>query len=892
MTSVLSSTVLGNADFPGGTQWSLKFFLLPNGNIFAVESVGLPGSPPQSIVKVLAPTASSIADITGIATSGALPTDIGTSSPLGGVYVGSNTLPDIFVVDGGTDGTNVSDPGGLVRVFAPVNGLYADETSLLPQLPAWNHRLAVGLIDGQNVVAVARPAFVTGAHVAPPGIAVFVANSDGTFSDWSSHLPADFAAFPSALRGGFASATIADITGSGAGDLFLGGENNWDNQSIPDVTLVNDGQGNFHAVTVTAPTPSFADGGVAVGLQAIPTKFAGDTHTDLIVVYADSTYNKWGQPINPSGNAYAVQFLKGDGSGNFTDVTAQHLAVQPSIKDPTGTNEWVHDVQLANINGFDDIILYPFAGSPVILVNDGHDVYTQSSVSLPSDIQSATYGTTGAGTGFVGITSSMQWVFVPVDVARLQATEATVNAPLASQIYIYGPDHSGQATQAQTYDTSISLSIHSAYSPGTAHSFQLIVNGVNLGTASLPSSYGFTYQGQQYTNDQTFSFTVNGEPTITSLQLISDSPGSGEYVSDIAVNGIDLGAQDNWSGSTDSMSAAAWNSALAGRDIGTSVHPIQVTAGGGNSTVHLLGKPGEFTVSGIGTGLVTLSESSGLDQNAILKQVSFAAFTDGATLDLATGLWSVVDTSSQLAASLDDFEPLAAAGKLSHISVSDSPTPTLAITAVQSVADAAALGRISGPFALAISPGPGNQVLQGGPGVDTAIFADASSAHTLLKESTGWTLQGTGGNDVLTGVERLQFSDTSLALDLEGNAGVVAKILGAVFGPAAVSNKAYAGIGLSMADRGMSQDSLMQLAIDVKLGPEASHKAVVDLLYANVLGMAPSQADEALFTSWLDSGAWSVSALGLFAADTALNASNINLVGLSAKGLPYTPYVA
>jgi hypothetical protein len=39
MSSVLSSTVVGNADLPGGTQWSLKFFLLPTGNIFAVESV-------------------------------------------------------------------------------------------------------------------------------------------------------------------------------------------------------------------------------------------------------------------------------------------------------------------------------------------------------------------------------------------------------------------------------------------------------------------------------------------------------------------------------------------------------------------------------------------------------------------------------------------------------------------------------------------------------------------------------------------------------------------------------------------------------------------------------------------------------------------------------------
>jgi hypothetical protein len=892
MANVIPYTVLGNSDLPPGTEWSLKFFVLPNGNVFAVESVGLPGAPPQSVVEVLAPTATSIANITDVATSGLLPTDIGTSSPLGGIDVGNNALPDIFVVDGGIDGTNVGDPGGLVRVLAPVNGVYVDETSLLPQLPAWNHRLTVGLIDGESAVAVARPASVVGTNTAPPGIALLIANADGTFTDWSNHLPPGFAIFPSSLRGGFASATIADITGSGAGDLFLGGSNNWDNQQIPNVTLVNDGRGNFNAVTVTAPPPTFADGGAAVALQVVPTRFAGDTHTDLIVVYADSTYTNWSQPINPSGNAYALQFLRGDGTGNFTDVTAQHLATQPAITNSSGANEWVHDVQVANINGFSDIILYPFPGSPVVLVNDGHDVYSQSTVSFPSDIQAATYGTTAAGTGFFGITSSMQWVFIAVDVARVQAMDSSLDAPLASQLYIYGPDLSGPLTQAQTFDTTISIAIHSAYAAGTTHSFHVLVNGQDLGATAVSSVYGFTYQGQQYTTNQTFSFDLKGQPTITSLQVTEDSTDAGEYVVDATVDGIELGSQDNWSGTTDSLDAASWNSAVSGRDIGTSSHPLQVTGGGGSSTVHVLGKPGQFSMNGIGTGTVTLSESSGLNQNAILKQVSFAAFADGATVDLATGLWTVAATSSAIAANLDDFVPLAANGHLSRVTASDSATPTLTITAGQSVSDAPVLAKMSTPYNLMISVGAGDQAVVGGSGIDTAVFADASSVHTIIRGNAGWTVHGTQGDDSLAGIERVQFSDTSLALDLNGNAGIVAKILGAVFGAAAVSNNVYAGIGLSMVDSGMSHDSLMQLALDVKLGPAASHKAIVDLLYTNVVGAPPSQADEALFTSWLDSGAWTVPGLGLFAADTALNASNIDLVGLSATGLAYTPHGA
>lgn len=129
------------------------------------------------------------------------------------------------------------------------------------------------------------------------------------------------------------------------------------------------------------------------------------------------------------------------------------------------------------------------------------------------------------------------------------------------------------------------------------------------------------------------------------------------------------------------------------------------------------------------------------------------------------------------------------------------------------------------------------------------------------------------------------------AYDLAGNAGTVAKILGAVFGPAAVGNQRYVGIGLHyLEEQGYGDEALARLAIDARLGQGASHAQVVDLLYTNVVGQPPAADVRAGFVAMLESGSVSVGGLGLLAANTPLNQANIDLVGLASTGLDYLPF--
>ncbi len=186
-----------------------------------------------------------------------------------------------------------------------------------------------------------------------------------------------------------------------------------------------------------------------------------------------------------------------------------------------------------------------------------------------------------------------------------------------------------------------------------------------------------------------------------------------------------------------------------------------------------------------------------------------------------------------------------------------------------------------------------NQIQAGG-GRDTVSWDQPHGQYRISATATGWMVQDTqdqGSVDQLQGVERLAFSDRTIALDLDGHAGTVAKVLGAVFGAASVRNLDFVGIGLHfMDDAGYSAESLMQLALQARLGSQASHGQVVDLLYTQVMQEPPTPDVRQGFVDWLDSGQETVASLGVMAAETVFNRANIDLVGLARTGLAYLPF--
>ena len=121
---------------------------------------------------------------------------------------------------------------------------------------------------------------------------------------------------------------------------------------------------------------------------------------------------------------------------------------------------------------------------------------------------------------------------------------------------------------------------------------------------------------------------------------------------------------------------------------------------------------------------------------------------------------------------------------------------------------------------------------------------------------------------------------------MNGNAGTTAKILGAVFGKDAVSNKNFVGIGLHFLDAGWTYDNLAGLALEA--AGAKTNDQVVSLLWTNVIGTKPTAADKLSLIALLENG-MSAGALAHLAADTSFNTMNINLVGLAQTGIDYIP---
>lgn len=184
----------------------------------------------------------------------------------------------------------------------------------------------------------------------------------------------------------------------------------------------------------------------------------------------------------------------------------------------------------------------------------------------------------------------------------------------------------------------------------------------------------------------------------------------------------------------------------------------------------------------------------------------------------------------------------------------------------------------------------GNDRIEGGAGFDTAAYSGARANFVVSQSKDGFTVRdttGAEGTDTLSGIERLVFCDGRIALDLGGAAGTAARTLGAVFGAHAVDGTEYTGAAMWLLDGGMSASALMQMALDVRLGTQASDAAVVDLLFTNLMGFAPTQAQAQPYVDLLACGAATQVSLAQMASGMARNEANIDLVGLMAGGLAY-----
>lgn len=192
----------------------------------------------------------------------------------------------------------------------------------------------------------------------------------------------------------------------------------------------------------------------------------------------------------------------------------------------------------------------------------------------------------------------------------------------------------------------------------------------------------------------------------------------------------------------------------------------------------------------------------------------------------------------------------------------------------------------------------GSDYIEGGAGVDLLIVDLEKSKFRLQAKQVNeiefeFNLD-TQANpfffDTITikEVERIKLSDAYIAIDISGNAGITAKILGAFLGVSGLERTELVGVGLNLLDGGMTYEGFLQAALDAVFGPKPSGATLVNHFYGTLTGQSAPQALIDQYGALIDNGGLSPVSLAMQVAENEMNIQNIDLIGLSTTGIEYT----
>jgi hypothetical protein len=198
----------------------------------------------------------------------------------------------------------------------------------------------------------------------------------------------------------------------------------------------------------------------------------------------------------------------------------------------------------------------------------------------------------------------------------------------------------------------------------------------------------------------------------------------------------------------------------------------------------------------------------------------------------------------------------------------------------------------------AITATSGNDTIDGGGGIDTVIFGAKLSeftgtigTQTVIQDN----ILSRYGKETFTNIERLKFTDTSLALDIskDQTAGSSYMLYKAAFNRA--PDTPGLGFWINKMDGGMSYDTVAQNFVNSQEfktaygGSNPTVNTLVTKLYNNVLTRNPDGGGLAFWQEKLSTGGWTVAnVLGYFAT----SAENVtNVTPLIAQGILYQEWI-
>jgi hypothetical protein len=185
-----------------------------------------------------------------------------------------------------------------------------------------------------------------------------------------------------------------------------------------------------------------------------------------------------------------------------------------------------------------------------------------------------------------------------------------------------------------------------------------------------------------------------------------------------------------------------------------------------------------------------------------------------------------------------------------------------------------------------------DNILSGGAGIDMAVYGGKFTAYAVSASGGDATVASQAdGTDTLHGVERLQFSDVAVALDIGGSGGQAYRIYQAAFNRAPDSD----GLGywISVMDKGAALKDVAAAFIasgefTSMYGTNPTSGDLVGKFYANVLHRAPDAAGYDYWVHLLDSKA--LGAADVLASFSESAENQAALIGVIEHGMVFTPH--
>ncbi|PWE55436.1 hypothetical protein DEM27_15380 [Metarhizobium album] len=170
-----------------------------------------------------------------------------------------------------------------------------------------------------------------------------------------------------------------------------------------------------------------------------------------------------------------------------------------------------------------------------------------------------------------------------------------------------------------------------------------------------------------------------------------------------------------------------------------------------------------------------------------------------------------------------------------------------------------------------LNGGAGDDYIDGGEGLDTAVFDAVRESYGIQHAGRSISVTGPSGADYLYDVERLQFSDGTLAFDVAGHAGQAYRIYQAAFDR--TPDTAGLSYWIKAMDAGATLDDvaagfMSSAEFNGLYGTNPNNREFVDRLYDNVLGREGDSGGIAYWVGQLEAGYSRAHLLAGFAEST------------------------